>query len=72
MLSVLCMLCREGFVGLSVADTIRQCLKLGLKDQAAKIAKDFKVGCQLENLQNLWIPYKDLHLVSWGSITRQR
>lgn len=34
--------CREGFVGLSVADTIRQCLRLGLKDQAQKLARDFK------------------------------
>ena len=38
-------LCREGFVGLSAADTIRQCLRLGLKDQAQKLAREFKVGC---------------------------
>ena len=37
--------CREGFVGLSAADTIRQCLRLGLKDQAQKLAREFKVGC---------------------------
>ncbi|KAL4440601.1 hypothetical protein ABPG75_003602 [Micractinium tetrahymenae] len=35
---------REGFVGLSVADTIRQCLRLGLKDQAQKLARDFKAS----------------------------
>ena len=34
--------CREGFVGLSVADTLRQCLRLGLKDQAARIAREHK------------------------------
>ena len=34
--------CREGFVGLSVADTLRQCYKLGLAEQAARISKDFK------------------------------
>lgn len=27
-----------------MADTLRQCFKLGLKEQAAKLAKDFKVG----------------------------
>jgi hypothetical protein len=32
-------------VGLSAADTIRQCLRLGLKDQAQKLAREFKVGC---------------------------
>lgn len=31
-------------MGLSVVDTLRQCFKLGLKEQAAKLAKDFKVG----------------------------
>lgn len=30
-------------MGLSVADTLRQCFKLGLKDQASKIGRDFKV-----------------------------
>lgn len=34
---------REGLVGLSVADTIRQCIKLGLKDQAQKVGREFKV-----------------------------
>ncbi|PRW05770.1 Vacuolar sorting-associated 16 [Chlorella sorokiniana] len=34
---------REGFLGLSVADTIRQCLRLGLKDAATKLAREFKV-----------------------------
>ncbi|KAL4852826.1 hypothetical protein ACK3TF_006093 [Chlorella vulgaris] len=34
---------REGFVGLSVADTIRLCLRLGLRDQAQRLARDFKV-----------------------------
>ncbi|EFN53979.1 hypothetical protein CHLNCDRAFT_135924 [Chlorella variabilis] len=34
---------REGFVGLPVADTIKLCLRLGLKDQATKLARDFKV-----------------------------
>ena len=34
---------REGFVGLSAADTVRMCLRLGLKEQAAKVAKEFKV-----------------------------
>jgi hypothetical protein len=37
--------CREGFVGLSASDTIRQCLRLGLKDQAQKLAREFKVRC---------------------------
>lgn len=35
---------REGLLGLSVAGTLRQCLRLGLKDQAAKLAREFKVG----------------------------
>ena len=39
-----CGWCREGFLGLSVADTIRHCLRLGLKDQAQRLAKEFKVG----------------------------
>ena len=39
-----CLPCREGFVGLPVADTIKLCLRLGLKDQATKLARDFKVG----------------------------
>lgn len=34
---------RDGFVGLSVADTVRQCLRLGLKDQANKLAREFKM-----------------------------
>jgi hypothetical protein len=34
---------REGLIGLSVADTIRQCIKLGLKDQAQKVGREFKV-----------------------------
>jgi hypothetical protein len=34
---------REGFKDLSVIDTIKQCLRLGLRDQAQKIAKEFKV-----------------------------
>ena len=34
---------REGFIGLNVVDTLKQCLRLGLKDQAFKIAKEFKV-----------------------------
>ncbi len=34
---------REGFKDLSVVDTIKQCLRLGLRDQAQKIAKEFKV-----------------------------
>lgn len=38
-----CLTPREGFVGLSVADTIRLCLRLGLKDQAHRLARDFKV-----------------------------
>ncbi len=31
-------------MGLSAADTIRQCLRLGLKDAAAKVAREFKVS----------------------------
>ena len=39
-----CLACRrEGFLGLSVADTLRQCLRLGLKEQAQKLAREFKV-----------------------------
>lgn len=34
---------REGFKDLSVVDTIKQCLRLGLRDQAQKISKEFKV-----------------------------
>jgi vacuolar protein sorting-associated protein 16 len=34
---------REGLIGLSVADTIRQCIKLGMKDQAQKVGREFKV-----------------------------
>lgn len=34
---------REGFKYLSVVDTIKQCLRLGLRDQAQKISKEFKV-----------------------------
>jgi vacuolar protein sorting-associated protein 16 len=34
---------REGFKDLSVVDTIKQCLRLGLRDQAQKLAKEFKV-----------------------------
>lgn len=34
---------REGFLQLTVAGTIRQCLKLGLKDQAQKVGREFKV-----------------------------
>lgn len=30
-------------MGLSLADTIKQCLRLGLKDPAAKLAREFKV-----------------------------
>lgn len=36
--------CREGFLGLSVADTIRQCLRLGLKDAASKLVREFKAS----------------------------
>jgi hypothetical protein len=35
---------RGGFQGLNVVDTIKQCLRLGLRDQAHKIAKEFKVS----------------------------
>ncbi len=35
--------CREGFLGLSVTGTIRQCHKLGLKDAAARFAREHKV-----------------------------
>ena len=31
-------------MGLSPADTVRQCLRLGLKDQAHKLARELKVG----------------------------
>ncbi|KAL6779789.1 VPS16 [Auxenochlorella protothecoides x Auxenochlorella symbiontica] len=34
---------REGFLGLSVTGTIRQCHKLGLKDAAARFAREHKV-----------------------------
>ena len=34
---------REGFMGLSVAETIRQCLKLGAKEAAAKVGREFRV-----------------------------
>lgn len=34
---------REGFLGLSVTGTIRQCYKLGLKDAAARFAKEHRV-----------------------------
>lgn len=34
---------RDGFIGLNVVDTLKQCLRLGLKDPAQKIAKEFKV-----------------------------
>ena len=37
---------REGFLGLSAADTVRLCLRLGLKDQAARVAREFKVRRQ--------------------------
>lgn len=36
--------CREGFLGLSLADTIRQCLRLGLKDAATKLTREFKAS----------------------------
>ena len=34
---------REGFIGLNVSDTIRQCFAFGLFQDAKKIAKEFKV-----------------------------
>jgi hypothetical protein len=34
---------REGFVGLNVSDTIRQCFVFGLYQDARKIAKEFKI-----------------------------
>lgn len=34
---------REGFAGLSVADTVRQCLRLGARDAAARVSKEFKI-----------------------------
>lgn len=34
---------RDGFVGLSVYAMLRRCLQIGLKNEATKIARDFKV-----------------------------
>lgn len=34
---------REGFVGLSVANTVSKCFTFGLKDDAKKLAKEFKM-----------------------------
>lgn len=34
---------REGFVGLSAVDTVRQCLRVGLRDQAQRVAREFKI-----------------------------
>ena len=34
---------REGFIGSTVIDTIKQCLRLGMRDHANKLAKEFKV-----------------------------
>lgn len=72
---------REGFLGLSVADTIRQCLRLGLKDAAAKLAREFKASgvahylgcsCSSEALLGCVLPRLQLQLGScvgrmqWG------
>jgi len=34
---------RDGFIGLSVADTIRQCFVFDMQDEAKKLAKEFKM-----------------------------
>ena len=34
---------REAFLGLSVVDTVRQCLRLGMREQAQRLAREFKV-----------------------------
>ena len=34
---------REGFLGLSVCETIKRCLQLGMKPEAQKISREFKV-----------------------------
>ena len=34
---------REGFVGLSAVDTIRLCLRLGMREQAQRVAREFSI-----------------------------
>jgi hypothetical protein len=34
---------RQGLVGLSAVETVRQCLRLGMKDAAQRVAREFKV-----------------------------
>jgi len=56
---------REGFVGLSVVDTLRQCVRVGMREQAQKIAKEFKVS---EKQQMLVVMHVTAGLGDWKAL----
>jgi hypothetical protein len=56
---------REGFLGLSVVDTLRQCVRVGMREQAQKIAKEFKVS---EKQQMLIVMHVTAGLGDWRAL----
>lgn len=56
---------REGFVGLSVVDTLRQCVRVGMREQAHKIGKEFKVS---EKQQMLAVMDVAASLGDWSTL----
>ena len=44
---------RDGFVGLSVADTIRQCFTFGMQSESRKLAKEYKMADRQYSLIHL-------------------